>query len=162
MKRVDRALLIALRTHGHTPAADRGVAAFSKTGEHAAIWLALGGLGMAADRPRRRAWARAAGLVGAAYLLNTAIKLGLRRPRPVLGDLPPLIGTPTGLSFPSAHATSSFTAARAYGRLQPAQRPALYGLASALAVSRVYLGVHYPSDVAAGAVLGTILGGFGR
>jgi undecaprenyl-diphosphatase len=59
------------------------------------------------------------------------------------------------LSFPSAHATSSFAAARAYRGLAPA--PALYGVALALAVSRPYLGVHYPSDVAAGATLGTLI-----
>jgi undecaprenyl-diphosphatase len=88
---------------------------------------------------------------------NTAIKFAVRRRRPRIDDLPPLTGTPTGLSFPSAHATSSFCAARMYGRLAP--RPPLYALAVALAASRLYLGVHYPSDVLAGAVLGTVIAG---
>jgi undecaprenyl-diphosphatase len=66
------------------------------------------------------------------------------------------MATPTGLSFPSSHSTSSFAAASAYGRLLP--RVPLYAAASAMALSRLYLGVHYPSDVAAGAALGTVVG----
>jgi undecaprenyl-diphosphatase len=70
------------------------------------------------------------------------------------------MATPTGLSFPSSHATSSFAAARAFGRLLPA--PPLYAAAAAMGVSRLCLGVHYPSDVAAGAALGAVLGSLGR
>jgi membrane-associated phospholipid phosphatase len=77
----------------------------------------------------------------------------VRRRRPELPDLPPLTPTVSRLSFPSAHATTSFAAARAYSGVAPAAL--LYPVALAFAVSRPYLGVHYPSDVVAGAVLGT-------
>jgi undecaprenyl-diphosphatase len=70
------------------------------------------------------------------------------------------MATPTGLSFPSSHSTSSFAAARAFGRLLPPGP--LYGAAVAMALSRLYLGVHYPSDIAAGAALGTALGSAAR
>jgi decaprenylphosphoryl-5-phosphoribose phosphatase len=145
------------RTRGHSPRAERAIAAFSALGQHAAIWLALGAAGAALDQRRRGAWKRALGTVTVAYLANTAIKLAVRRPRPQLPGLPPLVGTPTRLSFPSAHATSSFAGALAYERLGLPRAP-LYALAAGLAVSRVYLGVHYPSDVLAGAVLGTVVG----
>jgi membrane-associated phospholipid phosphatase len=147
-------LLLLARTRAHTPAAERAVVGFSRLGEHAAIWLAIGLAGGLADRPRRREWARARRAVLLTYAVNTAIKFSVRRRRPALPGLPPLMGTTTGLSFPSAHAATSFAAALAYRRCGLPGGP-LYGLAGAMAASRVYLGVHYPSDILAGALLGS-------
>jgi undecaprenyl-diphosphatase len=157
LQALDLALLRWVRTAGHTPGRDRAVARFSTLGEHGAVWLAIGTAAGAIDRPRRPAWRRATiGVVGG-YVANTLIKLATGRRRPRLRGLPPLTGTPTGLSFPSAHATTSFLAARSYSRLGLPAAP-LYALAAGLAASRCYLGVHYPSDVLAGAILGTVLG----
>ena len=133
---------------------------FSLLGEHAAVWLVLGGTGIAVDAPRRGRWRRAVVSVATAYVANTALKVAVGRRRPAPEGLPPLAGTPTGLSFPRAHATSSFAAARAYSTLVPG--PPLYALACALALSRLYLGVHYPSDSLAGMALGTAVGQLGR
>jgi membrane-associated phospholipid phosphatase len=159
----DVALFRAARTRGHSPQAERVVRAFSRTGEHAALWLAIGATGALLDRPRRDRWKRGAQSVAAAYVLNTAVKQVVRRPRPRLDDLPQLMKTPTQLSFPSAHASSSFAGARAYAPLLAQARGGrggrvLYPLALAMAASRVYLGVHYPSDILAGALLGTFVG----
>jgi membrane-associated phospholipid phosphatase len=152
---IDRATLLFARTHGHHPGLERVVAAYSRSGEHATCWLALGLAGAALSRrtERRRAWRRGVGVVAASYGVNQAIKVAVRRRRPELDGLPPLTPVVTRLSFPSAHATTSFAAARAYATLAPAW--ALYAAAAAFAVSRPYLGVHYPSDVLAGALLGT-------
>jgi membrane-associated phospholipid phosphatase len=89
--------------------------------------------------------------------LNYAIKLAVKRPRPVLEGLPPLGGAPSSLSFPSAHATSSFAVATAMCRVDPATSAAFL-VAIALSLGRPYLGMHYPSDVLAGALLGIVLG----
>jgi membrane-associated phospholipid phosphatase len=160
--RADLMLFRAARTRGHAPVAVRAVRAFSKTGEHAAVWLVLGTLSAILDKPRRAAWAKATVRVAGAYVLNTAVKLVVRRRRPQIDGLPPLIGTPTQLSFPSAHASSSFAAARGFGPLladDGSANPYVYAAATAMAASRVYLGVHYPSDILAGALLGTLVGG---
>lgn len=155
----DLGLLVALRTRGHWRPLERAVAAYSRTGEHAACWLALGITGLASSREqdRRAAWREGVALVAAAYVVNYAVKVSVRRRRPVLDGLPPLTPVVSGLSFPSAHATTSFAAAAAYRRAAPEASAALYGAALLFAASRPYLGVHYPSDVVAGALLGTLV-----
>ena len=116
--RADLRLYRLIRSAARPPALEP-IGRFSRLGEHAAVWVALGLVGMAVDRPRRRRWGRALASVVGTYLLNTAIKGVFRRARPALDDLPALIATPTALSFPSAHASSSFAAARAYSALLP-------------------------------------------
>ena len=91
----------------------------------------------------------------AVEVVNAAAKLVVRRPRPHLEGLPHLMATASSRSFPSAHAASSFAAARALADALPATQ--VYTLATLMALSRPYLGVHYPSDIVAGIALGTAI-----
>ncbi len=141
---MDRALLRLLRTRGHPPALERAAQVYARAGENGVLWFGVAIL--ARDR-------RAVRVVLAALLANTAVKQVVRRPRPSLPDLPPLAATVSGLSYPSAHAATSFAAA---GALALPSFP-LYAAAGAMALTRPYLGVHYPSDVLAGAALGVAL-----
>jgi undecaprenyl-diphosphatase len=153
---LDLAILRALRGHGHGHGAERAVLAFTRAGEHGALWQALCLAGVLLDGRRRGLYLRTMRTVMLAYLANIALKYVVRRRRPVLDDLPPLSSTVTSLSYPSAHSTTSFAAARV---LAGGGLPAMpvYAAAGAMALSRVYAGVHYPTDVLAGAALGTAL-----
>ena len=157
---LDTALLRVMRTRGHAPGVERAVARFSLLGEHGSIWLGIAAAGAALDSERRREFTRAGATVAAAYLTNQGIKIAVRRRRPALEDLPPVVRTHSQLSYPSAHASTSLAGARALSGLLPAA--ALYALAIPLALSRPYLGVHYPSDTLAGAVLGTAVAELAR
>jgi membrane-associated phospholipid phosphatase len=129
------------------------VVAFSRLGEHGLVWYGIAAAGASLDSGRRALHVRALRATAGAYAANQLVKLVVRRRRPRLPDLPPLIGTLSGLSYPSAHASTSFAGALALSRALPAAP--LYALAAAMALSRPWLGLHYPSDAVAGAALGS-------
>ena len=157
MNELDHKLLRAMRTRCHTPGVERAAKALGKAGNNGAIWVVLGLALVVVGGSHREAWAICAVLGPIAIGLNFVVKLVVRRPRPVLEGLPPLGGAPSSLSFPSAHATSSFAVATAMTRVEPIAALAFL-LAIALSLGRPYLGMHYPSDVLAGALLGVALG----
>jgi len=155
--RVDSRLLYAMRTRFHGPAVEAVAKALGRAGEYGVVWLVIGIVLAFADPDQGEDWVVAGILGPVAIGLNFAVKLIVRRPRPVLEGLPPLGGAPSSLSFPSAHATSSFACATAMTRVAP-EAAVLFALAAAIAVCRPYLGMHYPSDVLGGALLGAALG----
>ena len=157
MENADLRLLRAMRTRGHTPQAERAAKALGKAGNNGQVWLVLGVVLAILDSSRAESWLICAALGPIAIVLNYGIKVLVKRPRPVLEGLPPLGGAPSSLSFPSAHAVSSFAVATAMVRVDPATAGALL-VALLISACRPYLGMHYPSDVLAGALLGIALG----
>jgi len=152
----ETAALLAVQRAIARPAVVRAARGLSHFGEHAGGWLAVGAVGALLDRRRRGDWLAAAAAVAAAHGASIAVKRVVRRQRPDHPAVAVHVGTPSRLSFPSAHATSTTTAALVYGgltgrRLGPVLVPPML-------VSRMVLGVHYPSDVLAGSALGAAIG----
>ncbi|MFI7384548.1 phosphatase PAP2 family protein [Streptomyces sp. NPDC049813] len=157
MDDMDRRLLSALRDCGTDRRVAAAARALSWAGEHGALWLAAGLVGAAADRERRTAWLRGTALTAGAHVASMGLKRIVRRPRPASEKgAGPLVRTAGRHSFPSSHATSAAAAAVAYGALRPVGARVVPPLAAAVCVSRMVVGVHYPSDVAAGAALGAL------
>jgi membrane-associated phospholipid phosphatase len=156
---LDVGLLRLLRTRGHAPGNERAIGVLARCGEHGLLWQAMAVTGLALDPGRRPVYRRAMVTLVTTMAANTAVKYVVRRPRPVLDDLPALTSTMSGRSYPSAHAATSFAAARVLSEALP-DAP-LYALATLMALTRPYLGVHYPSDIAAGALLGDALARWG-
>ncbi len=133
--------------------------ALSLVGSFGIVWLvvAIAISGFSWSRPWL--WTR----VGAAILLaessSGAVKLAVERDRPpVSRPIPePLLEAPSTYSFPSGHATVSFACATVLALAVPRLRWPLFVLAALIAWSRVYVGVHYPGDVLAGAALGVAI-----
>ncbi|MEP7034254.1 MAG: phosphatase PAP2 family protein [Actinomycetota bacterium] len=127
---------------------------YSRLSMTAAVALAALGGGRG-----RRAAAHGLVSVGAtSALVNIVAKLATRRSRPARGDLgvPATrhLPMPTSSSFPSGHSAAAFAFATGVGHTWPAAAFPLMGLAGTVAYSRVYTGVHYPGDVAAGSLVG--------
>ncbi|GGK55503.1 hypothetical protein GCM10011591_29360 [Nocardia camponoti] len=139
-------------TIGNNPAVVSAARGMSHFGEHALGWIGIAAAGWLVDKPRRRQWAGVAvGAVGA-HAASIVIKRIVRRPRPNDPLVQVNVSTPSKLSFPSSHATSTTAAAVLLGRLTGLPLPAV--IVPPMLLSRVVLGVHYPSDVLAGSALG--------
>ncbi|MET7456892.1 phosphatase PAP2 family protein [Streptomyces sp. NPDC005574] len=151
LRGVDHRILSVLRARAGDPRVAGAARALSRAGEHGALWLAAGLAGAAVDRRRRGVWLRGAALTAGAHVVSMGVKRVVRRPRPT--HVEPLVRTAGRHSFPSSHAASAAAAAVAFGPLGVRVIPPL---AAAMCVSRLVAGVHYPSDVAAGAALGAL------
>jgi undecaprenyl-diphosphatase len=123
----------------------------------------LVGLGLGCDLWRRRAplaFLAAGAATLAASTLVTPIKelFGRSRPPDAQPGLESLVAVPENASFPSGHSATAFAAATAIALISPRMRPYALAIAIGVALSRVYLRVHYPLDVLAGSLLGVAVG----
>ncbi len=159
---LDRRLFVALRTRGHWRPLQAALIVFTLAGNWGLFWIELAVVFWLAGAGRGRGLiAAVTALVYLTLLLNFAIKLVLRRNRPVNPSraLKPLVRVPSSRSFPSSHAAMSFAAAGVFSLYFPPLFPFFYGLALLMSLSRVYVGVHYPSDALAGMLVGLAAGG---
>ncbi|MGV9687822.1 phosphatase PAP2 family protein [Streptomyces sp. NPDC003444] len=142
-----------------TPTLDTALRRLSRTADHSKISFSVAAvLALFPGRPRRAALAGVGAIAVASATANLLGKRLVRRPRPdreaarvVAGRHVPM---PDSASFPSGHTASAVAFATAVGVVLPAAAVPLGVLASTVGYSRVHTGVHYPGDVAAGAVLG--------
>lgn len=153
------AFLDFLQMH-RSPLADALAVFLNVAGARGGVWLALALLLMLKRRTR---WTGCAVLLALALhfvACDFLLKPLFARPRPcdINTTVELLIERPNGWSFPSGHTSSAFAAAGAlYARRSRLALPALL-LAAAIGFSRLYLYVHFPTDVLAGALLGIVLG----
>jgi undecaprenyl-diphosphatase len=155
-RRADADLFDAVN-RGHGPQADRVFTGITELGSLYAVGAAAGAL-VVLGRPRPAA--RAAAAAGATWLLGQGLKKMVERPRPAEADpagTRAMIAPPMGTSWPSSHPAVLTAFGSVAGRELGAgivARGGLTALGLAVAASRVYLGVHYPSDVASGFLMG--------
>lgn len=152
---------------GRHPALDGVLAAYARL--NPLVWaVVLAGLYFwpgARRRARRREAILAAAAAGAALAVNAVIGLVWVRPRPFVADpaeVHPLVAHGADGSFPSDHTALGFAVAAALWGTAPALRWALLALAALAGASRVYAGLHWPTDVVGGAVVGAFAGWLAR
>ena len=146
-----------------TPALDRGMSTLSHAANYSRLWMASAAvIALAGGRSGRRAAAQ--GLLSVAATsasVNLVVKRVGRRQRPDRAGADVPVGRqvrmPTSLSFPSGHSAVAFAFATGVGNRLPVVAVPLHAVAGVVAYSRVHTGVHHPSDVVVGSVLGTMI-----
>lgn len=147
------------QSQSSTPVADAVLPRVSHAADYSVLWMCCAGLLAATtgERGRRAAGRGLASVAVASLLANQVGKRLLPRSRPVTSRVPLVRRAwriPRSTSFPSGHSASALAFAAGASREMPQLRVPLGLLAGAVCWSRVYTGVHYPSDVVAGAAIG--------
>jgi undecaprenyl-diphosphatase len=158
LRAVDGALYAAVAATS-TPALDRALRRLSHAADHSKVSLGIAAaLAVSGARPRRAALVGLGAVAVASASSNLLGKRLVRRARPdreaARVTVDRYVPMPASASFPSGHTASAVAFATAVGVVLPAAAVPLGVLASAVGYARVHVGVHYPGDVAAGAVLG--------
>jgi len=154
---LDRKILIYIQNNLRTAERDQIMRFITNLGDGGFVWLIIAFTLLVSQKHRRTGLAMACAIAFGSIITNAIIKNSIRRIRPfeIIEELAALIPHPKDWSFPSGHTTSSV----ACGILLLKRMSKMIGLtgmtlAILISVSRVYLGVHYPSDIVAGAVAG--------
>lgn len=135
--------------------------AVTRLGDKGFIWILISLLLLCFKKTREAGVTAILALLLCLLVINLTLKNLIARPRPfdMIEGLIPLIERPRDFSFPSGHSASSFAAAVVFWKKFPRRGGFwMFFLAALIGISRLYVGVHYPSDVLAGIALGVGLG----
>jgi undecaprenyl-diphosphatase len=154
---IDEAVDAAFEPLRGRPEIDRAAALVSNLADYGFVWVLLAGLKARRRGPdRRRAVVALAAAGFSSLLVSRVVKAAVERQRPE-DHLEVSVRTPTSSSFPSGHTLAAFCTAFVLGDSQ-AGTAANVGFATAVAVSRIHLRAHHPTDVIGGAAIGSVLG----
>lgn len=140
----------------HFPLLDKIMVFITNLGNIGFIWFVVAAILLSTKKYRKYGFILCISIFASAFVGNLVLKPFFERPRPcsAFPEIPLLIKTPDAFSFPSGHATSSFAAATILFFSNKKLGIAGFVLAALISLSRVYLFVHYPTDVFFGALLG--------
>lgn len=158
---IDRAIFFAINQLPHTILTDKTALFFSFVGGNAIIWIVLAAILFFREERKDHWFILPVALAGlGSWLVSTVLLKPLfGRIRPYVFNAAILVDTSADTySFPSSHATIAWAFALVLAREEPRWRWGLFALAALISLSRIYLGVHYPSDVIAGTMLGLCIG----
>lgn len=158
MQPVEEAILLFIQENLRCGILNALMIFFTTLGNNGMVWL-IPAFVLFLTRKYRQAGFNIVVTIGICWLVNQLLKSVVMRPRPFteIEMLTVLIEHPSSWSFPSGHTCSAFAAAYAYTRSFKKWGGWTYVLAVIIAASRMYVGVHYASDVLAGAVIATVL-----
>jgi membrane-associated phospholipid phosphatase len=162
IQQTDKAMLLFIQENLRCSFLDGLMTAASWIGDYGLAWIALGLTLILFRKTRRGALDMLFTLAVAAIICNLLLKNIIERPRPfmTIDELTLLISPLNDFSFPSGHACSSFASAASLAFTFRGKGALAFIPAAFISLSRIYVGIHYPSDVICGALIGVIVAWF--